>query len=271
MEMKGEKIIFAPKQVVWDALNDPDKLVQAIPGAQNVEKSDDENLTANVRIKIGPISAKFSGKIKLSDINPPNSYTLTGEGSGGAAGFAKGVAKVALDDHNDGTVLKYSVEANVGGKLAQIGQRLIDTAANKLADEFFGKFRTDSDEAKDISWEVGKFSNSIGPYDWENQVKIIYENWDEKVEVTELWTELDKSESEIRDSMFSEMEMFISYGEEAEKLKSDVPIFKDDSDSSLNYESSGVYVNEHWEIDGLHITQYGKVWHLSLRFSDEDF
>jgi carbon monoxide dehydrogenase subunit G len=140
MEMKGEKIIFAPKQVVWDALNDPDKLVQAIPGAQNVEKSDDENLTANVRIKIGPISAKFSGKIKLSDINPPNSYTLTGEGSGGAAGFAKGVAKVALDDHNDGTVLKYSVEANVGGKLAQIGQRLIDTAANKLADEFFGKF-----------------------------------------------------------------------------------------------------------------------------------
>nr|AOE12202.1 hypothetical protein [uncultured bacterium] len=144
-------------------------------------------------------------------------------------------------------------------------------AGGGVYDEFFGKFRTDSDEAKDISWEVGKFSNSIGPYDWENQVKIIYENWDEKVEVTELWTELDKSESEIRDSMFSEMEMFISYGEEAEKLKSDVPIFKDDSDSSLNYESSGVYVNEHWEIDGLHITQYGKVWHLSLRFSDEDF
>ena len=144
-------------------------------------------------------------------------------------------------------------------------------AGGGVYDEFFGKFSADSDEAKDISWEVGKFSNSIGPYDWENQLKIIYENWDEKVEVTELWTELDKSESEVRDSMFSEMEMFILYGEEAEKLKSDVPILKDDFDSSLNYESSGVYVNEHWEIDGLHITQYEKVWNLSLRFSDEDF
>jgi len=161
MEMKGEKIILASKQVVWDALNDPDKLVQAIPGAQNVEKSDDENLTANVKIKIGPISAKFSGKIKLSDMNPPNSYTLTGEGSGGAAGFAKGVAKVSLEDHDDGTVLRYTVEANVGGKLAQIGQRLIDTAANKLADEFFGKFNkilSGDTESKSI----GKVKKSQG-------------------------------------------------------------------------------------------------------------
>lgn len=144
-------------------------------------------------------------------------------------------------------------------------------AGGGVYEEFFGKFSTGSDAAKDISWEVGKFSNSIGPYDWENQVKIIYENWDEKVEVAELWTELDKSEAEVRDNMFSEMEKFILYGEEAEKLKSDVPILKDSSDSSLNNESSGVYVNEHWEIDGMHITQQGKVWHLSLRFSDEDF
>ena len=140
MEMNGEKLISASKREVWDALNDPDQLLKAIPGAQTVEKTDEENLIARVKIKIGPISAKFSGKIKLSDINPPNSYTLTGEGSGGAAGFAKGSAKVSLEDHDDGTILKYSVSASVGGKLAQIGQRLIDTAANKLADQFFGKF-----------------------------------------------------------------------------------------------------------------------------------
>jgi len=140
MEMKGEKIISASRQEVWDALNNPDQLLKAIPGAQAVEKTDEENLTATVKTKIGPISAKFSGKIKLSEINPPSSYTLTGEGSGGAAGFAKGEAKVSLEDHNDGTLLKYSVSASVGGKLAQIGQRLIDTAANKLADQFFGKF-----------------------------------------------------------------------------------------------------------------------------------
>ena len=140
MEMNGEKLISASKREVWDALNDPDQLLKAIPGAQTVEKTDEENLIATVKIKIGPISAKFSGKIKLSDINPPNSYTLTGEGSGGAAGFAKGSAKVSLEDHDNGTILKYSVSASVGGKLAQIGQRLIDTAANKLADQFFGKF-----------------------------------------------------------------------------------------------------------------------------------
>ena len=139
MEMKGETIISATKQEVWDALNNPDQLLKAIPGAQTVEKTDEENLIATVKTKIGPISAKFSGKIKLSDINPPNSYTLTGEGSGGAAGFAKGSAKVLLEDHNEGTILKYSVNASVGGKLAQIGQRLIDTAANKLANEFFWK------------------------------------------------------------------------------------------------------------------------------------
>lgn len=140
MEMKGEKIIKTSRERVWEALNDPSQLLKAIPGAQSVEKIDDVNLTATVKTKIGPISAKFNGKIKLSDIDPPNSYKLTGEGTGGAAGFAKGQAEVNLSDHEDGTKLSYSVNASVGGKLAQIGQRLIDTAANKLADEFFGKF-----------------------------------------------------------------------------------------------------------------------------------
>ena len=137
MEMKGEKIISASRQEVWDALNNPDQLLKAIPGAQAVEKTDEENLTATVKTKIGPISAKFSGKIKLSEIDPPNSYTLTGEGSGGAAGFAKGEAKVSLEDHTDGTLLKYSVNASVGGKLAQMGSRLVLSATRQIAENFF--------------------------------------------------------------------------------------------------------------------------------------
>ncbi len=140
MKMNGEKIISAQINEVWSALNDPEKLKLAIPGAESVEKNDDENLTATVKTKIGPISARFTGKISLSNINPPFSYTLTGEGTGGAAGFAKGSANVELVEVQEGTLLKYDVNANVGGKLAQIGQRLIDTAANKLADDFFGKF-----------------------------------------------------------------------------------------------------------------------------------
>ena len=140
MKMNGEKLINASRQEVWDALNSPEKLKLAIPGAETVEKKDDNNLTATVKTKIGPISAKFTGNIVLSDINPPISYTLTGEGTGGAAGFAKGTATVILDEIDGNTILKYSVDASVGGKLAQIGQRLIDTAANKLANEFFGKF-----------------------------------------------------------------------------------------------------------------------------------
>tara|TARA_B100000614_G_scaffold144299_1_gene128360 strand:- start:869 stop:1435 length:567 start_codon:yes stop_codon:yes gene_type:complete len=140
MKMNGEKVINASKQDVWDALNNPEKLKLAIPGAETVEKKDDNNLTATVKTKIGPISAKFTGNIILTNVNPPNSYTLTGEGTGGAAGFAKGSANVELLDVDDGTLLKYNVDANVGGKLAQIGQRLIETTANKLADDFFGKF-----------------------------------------------------------------------------------------------------------------------------------
>ena len=105
-----------------------------------MKKKDENNLTATVKTKIGPISARFTGNIILSNINPPTSYTLTGEGTGGAAGFAKGKANVELTEVPEGTLLKYNVDANVGGKLAQIGQRLIETTANKLADDFFGKF-----------------------------------------------------------------------------------------------------------------------------------
>ena len=176
MEMKGEKIIFTSREKVWEALNDPEQLLKAIPGAQSVEKIDDENLIATVKTKIGPISAKFSGKIKLSDINPPHSYKLTGEGTGGAAGFAKGQAEVELNDHEDGTKLAYSVNASVGGKLAQIGQRLIDTAANKLADEFFGKFNEILSEKKDTisSEEKNQISDpGIIPSKWISSIIIL--------------------------------------------------------------------------------------------------
>ncbi|MEX2642170.1 MAG: carbon monoxide dehydrogenase subunit G [Acetobacterales bacterium] len=142
MDMSGERHIAASKQVVWDALNDPEVLKQSIPGAQEVIKTSDNEFQAKVAQKIGPISARFSGVVTLSDIDPPNSYTLSGQGQGGAAGFAKGSASVKLDEATDGgTDLKYEVKASVGGKMAQLGARLIDGTAAKLADEFFDNFK----------------------------------------------------------------------------------------------------------------------------------
>lgn len=140
MDMTGEYKIAAPRARVWAALNDPDVLRQAIPGCEDVKKLSDTELEASARAKIGPVSARFSGKVTLSDLNPPQGYTLTGEGSGGAAGFAKGEAKVTLSEDGDATILRYTVKAIIGGKLAQLGQRLVDGAAKKMADEFFEKF-----------------------------------------------------------------------------------------------------------------------------------
>jgi hypothetical protein len=140
MDMTGEYKIAAPRTRVWAALNDPEVLRQAIPGCEDVKKLSDTELEASARAKIGPVSARFSGKVTLSDLNPPQGYTLTGEGSGGAAGFAKGEAKVTLSEDGDATILRYTVKAIIGGKLAQLGQRLVDGAAKKMADEFFEKF-----------------------------------------------------------------------------------------------------------------------------------
>jgi uncharacterized protein len=141
MKMSGENQIPASREEVWAALNDPVALKESIPGAQEVEKVGDDEFTATVQAKVGPVRATFKGKIKLTDMDPPNGYTITGEGSGGAAGFAKGGAKVALrDGEAGGTVLAYDVDAAVGGKLAQIGQRLIQGTARKMADEFFSNF-----------------------------------------------------------------------------------------------------------------------------------
>ena len=142
MDMKGEYRIEAPRQEVWDALNDPEILKRAIPGCEEIVKTSDTEMTAKVTAKVGPVKAKFQGAVTLSDIVPPESYTISGEGKGGAAGFAKGGAKVALAEDGAATVLTYEVNANVGGKLAQIGSRLIDGTAKKMADDFFGTFAT---------------------------------------------------------------------------------------------------------------------------------
>src|SRR5437899_2779614 len=140
MDMNGEYRIAAPRQRVWEALNDPEVLHRCIPGCEEIVKQSDVEWTAKVTAKVGPVKAKFAGKVTLSDLDPPNGYTITGEGTGGAAGFAKGGAAVKLTDQGAGTVLSYTVKAQVGGKLAQIGSRLIDGASRKLADEFFACF-----------------------------------------------------------------------------------------------------------------------------------
>ena len=140
MDMTGERRILASRQVVWDALNDPAVLKASIPGCESLEKLSDNEMKATAAVKIGPIAARFSGRVELSDIDAPNGYTISGEGQGGVAGFAKGGAKVRLDDDGPGTVLHYDVKAQVGGKIAQLGARLIDATAKQMADSFFDRF-----------------------------------------------------------------------------------------------------------------------------------
>ncbi len=140
MEMTGSYRIAAPRETVWQALNDAETLKACIPGCQTLEKTSDTSFEAKVKAKVGPVSATFTGAVTLSELNPPESYTISGEGKGGVAGFAKGGAKVHLADEGAETVLNYDVKAQVGGKLAQIGARLIDGTAKKLADEFFSNF-----------------------------------------------------------------------------------------------------------------------------------
>lgn len=140
MDMTGERRIPAPRSKVWDALNDPDVLKASIPGCQSLEKLSDTEMKATAAVKIGPISARFSGNVQLSDLDPPTGYRISGEGQGGVAGFAKGGATVHLDEDAGGTLLKYEVHAQVGGKIAQLGARLIDSSAKNLADQFFRNF-----------------------------------------------------------------------------------------------------------------------------------
>jgi len=141
MTMSGEVQLTAPREAVWTALNDPAVLKACIPGCEELEKTEDaEGFRAVAKLKVGPVSARFKGRVTLSDLDPPNGYKITGEGEGGVAGFAKGGATVGLTDNEGGTLLHYDVEAHIGGKLAQLGQRLINGSAKKLADEFFANF-----------------------------------------------------------------------------------------------------------------------------------
>ncbi len=140
MDMTGERRIPAPRQAVWDALNNTEVLRACIPGCETLEKTSDTDLKATASIKIGPIAAKFAGKVQLLDLDPPNSYRIQGEGAGGVAGFAKGGADVRLSDDGAGTLLTYDVKAQVGGKIAQLGARLIDATSKQMADMFFDRF-----------------------------------------------------------------------------------------------------------------------------------
>lgn len=141
MDMSGSQRIEAPREKVWEGLNNPDVLKQCIPGCESIELTSPTEMNAKAVLKIGPVKATFTGKVTLSDLDPPHGYTITGEGQGGVAGFAKGGATVRLEaDGDDATILHYDAKADVGGKIAQLGARLIDGTAKKLAGDFFEKF-----------------------------------------------------------------------------------------------------------------------------------
>lgn len=144
MDMTGQEHINAPIEMVWLALNDPQVLRVCIPGCETLEKTSETEMTARVVLKVGPIKAGFDGVVQLSDLDPPHSYVISGEGKGGIAGFAKGQAHVSLvEDGPDVTILSYTVKADVGGKIAQLGSRLIDSTARKLAAQFFSNLGTE--------------------------------------------------------------------------------------------------------------------------------
>jgi carbon monoxide dehydrogenase subunit G len=140
MEMTGEQLIPASVKATWDALNDPEMLKACVPGCESIDKTADNEYQVLMTARVGPVSAKFKGKLVLSDLNPPHSYSIAFEGQGGVAGFGKGGAQVSLAAEEAGTKLSYSVKASVGGKIAQIGSRLVDMAAKKLAEDFFQAF-----------------------------------------------------------------------------------------------------------------------------------
>jgi len=140
MTMNGEVTLSADREKVWAALNDPEILKSCIPGCEELTRVSDTELTAKARVAVGPVKAPFTGKVILSDLDPPNGYRISGEGQGGVAGFAKGGATVRLEEADGGTRMSYDVDAQVGGKLAQLGGRLINGVAKKYADEFFARF-----------------------------------------------------------------------------------------------------------------------------------
>ncbi|CVI24947.1 conserved hypothetical protein [Agrobacterium fabacearum CFBP 5771] len=167
MDMTGQQLIEASKEEVWAALNDTDVLKSCIPGCQELVRSSDTEMSAVAVVKVGPVKARFQGAVTLSDLDPPNGYKITGEGQGGVAGFAKGVATVHLETVEGGTLLNYSVDAQIGGKLSQLGGRLIDITAKQMSGQFFKRFAeeirarqnpqevTTTDEAKPAAIQDG--------------------------------------------------------------------------------------------------------------------
>ena len=174
MEMTGEYRIEATQQKVWEALNDPEVLRETIPGCQSIEKISATEMTAKVKSKIGPVSATFVGTVTLSNLDPPKGYTISGEGKGGVAGFARGGADVRLREEGKETVLHYTAKAQVGGKLAQIGGRIVDAAAKQMADAFFGAF------AERLG--AGKEAEAVEA-DVENDPEVFAEALEERAEV----------------------------------------------------------------------------------------
>ena len=164
MKLSGSYQINLPKEKVWEALNDPDILKQAIPGCEEFIKNSETEFTAKATNKIGPFNASFTGDVELKDLNPPNSYKITGSGNS-PVGFASGEASVKLEEENGGTKLVYEVEANVGGKIAQVGARLIDMTAKKMADIFFGKFSELITTSNDPDSREEKTSDEISAID----------------------------------------------------------------------------------------------------------
>jgi carbon monoxide dehydrogenase subunit G len=139
-KMDGDNLLLADRETVWQNLNDPEVLKACIPGCQELEQKEDGGFAAVVKVKIGPVSATFKGAVDLTDLDPPNGYRIVGQGEGGAAGFARGGATVGLSEQDGGTLLRYDVDAVIGGRLAQLGGRLVNGVAKKLADEFFANF-----------------------------------------------------------------------------------------------------------------------------------
>jgi len=172
MKLTGSYQINADKQKVWEALNDPEILKQAIPGCEEFKKNSDTEFTATATNKIGPFNASFTGDIELKDLNPPNSYKIIGSGNS-LVGFATGEAEVKLETIDDGTKLVYTVEANVGGKIAQVGSRLIDITAKKMADIFFKKFSDIISAKPEIEKKEDKFTNNYFPRENNKNKRIL--------------------------------------------------------------------------------------------------
>ena len=175
MELTGQERIAAPRAQVWQALNDPEILRACIPGCENIELLSPTEMKARITLRLGPIRASFSGQVTLSNLDPPNGYTISGEGSGGSAGGAKGSAKVRLVEDGDGSLLNYRVTSQVTGKVAQLGARLIDSAAQKLAGDFFVRFN--ERVQKMAATTVQPASQSLAPQSDRDKQRTIGSSW----------------------------------------------------------------------------------------------